>query len=113
VHPQNPIDLREGIFLEQAIQILTINCAKTLGRSEITGSIEVGKSADFVILSQNLFEIAPVKISETDVLLTVFEGETVIHTPMCHRERSVAILISLPFKALMLLVNGSRLQNND
>ncbi len=42
-----------------------------------TGSIEVGKSADFVILSHNLFEIPPEKISETDVLLTVFEGEVV------------------------------------
>jgi len=67
----------KGITLEQAIQILTMNCAQVLGRSDKTGSIEVGKSADFVILGQNLFEISPEKISETEVFKTVFEGEAV------------------------------------
>lgn len=69
--------LGEGITLEQAIEILTINCAKTMGRGDQTGSIEVGKSADFVVLDQNLLDIPPEKISTTAVLLTVFEGEVV------------------------------------
>jgi predicted amidohydrolase YtcJ len=42
-----------------------------------TGSIEVGKVADLVILDQNLFDIEPQAISETNVLITLFEGEVV------------------------------------
>jgi predicted amidohydrolase YtcJ len=42
-----------------------------------TGSIEVGKFADLVVLDQNLFEIETHDISETKVLLTLFEGQEV------------------------------------
>ena len=42
-----------------------------------SGSIEVGKSADLIVLDQNLFEIAPEKIGDTQVLETVFEGRVV------------------------------------
>jgi len=40
----------------------------------ITGSLEVGKSADFVILDRNIFQTAP---SEPKVLETWFRGERV------------------------------------
>ena len=42
-----------------------------------TGSLEVGKLADLVILDQNLFEIEPYDISETNALITLFDGEVV------------------------------------
>ena len=42
-----------------------------------TGSIEVGKLADLAVLDRNLFDIPPEAISETQVLLTLFGGETV------------------------------------
>ena len=67
----------EGISLEQAMRIVTMNCAVAMGREEQTGSIEQGKSADFVILDQNLFEIEPSRISQTNVLNTVFEGNVI------------------------------------
>lgn len=66
--------LGEGITLEQAIHIVTINCAIAMGRENQTGTIEQGKSADFVVLDKNLFEIEPSQISFTNVLNTVFEG---------------------------------------
>ncbi|MDH4048810.1 MAG: amidohydrolase family protein, partial [Gammaproteobacteria bacterium] len=42
-----------------------------------TGSVEIGKLADLVVLDQNLFEIEAKDISETKALLTLFEGRPV------------------------------------
>ncbi len=42
-----------------------------------SGSIEIGKSADMIVLDRNLFDIAPEQISDTQVLETLFEGRVV------------------------------------
>jgi hypothetical protein len=42
-----------------------------------TGSIEVGKLADIVVLEENLFNIEPKEISDATVLLTLFGGRVV------------------------------------
>jgi hypothetical protein len=47
------------------------------GKDDITGSIEVGKSADFIILDHNLFDISVRQIHQVKVLRTVFMGKTV------------------------------------
>lgn len=67
----------ERITLEQAIAAFTINAAFTNHLETRTGSIEVGKLADIVVLDQNLFEIPPTRISDTQALVTLFEGRTV------------------------------------
>jgi hypothetical protein len=46
-------------------------------KEDETGTIEPGKSADFIVINQNLLEIAPQKIHETKVLQTVLQGRTV------------------------------------
>ncbi len=43
-------------------------------QEDVTGSIEVGKYANLVILDQNLFEIPVQEISDTQ-FLTLLEGE--------------------------------------
>lgn len=63
--------------LPEAIAAFTINAAYVNGVERDAGSIEVGKSADLVVLDQNLFTIAPEAISDTKVLLTLFEGQPV------------------------------------
>ena len=68
---------RHSIDLETGIEILTINGAKSIGKEESFGSIEVGKSADMVILDRNLFHIPVDQISETQVVMTIFEGKPV------------------------------------
>ena len=40
-------------------------------REKMEGSIEVGKLADVIIISQDLFRISPNQISETKVLMTM------------------------------------------
>ncbi len=42
-----------------------------------TGSIEVGKRADLVVLDQSLFEIPTNEIAKTKVLLTLIDGKEV------------------------------------
>ena len=51
--------------------------AHTLGLGKITGTIEAGKDADFIVISQNILEIPVEKIHETKVLQTVLQGKTV------------------------------------
>ena len=67
----------QAIALEDALWIFTINGAVAGKHADRTGTIEVGKSADFIVLDRNLFEIPPEDISDTQVLLTVVSGREV------------------------------------
>jgi hypothetical protein len=69
--PHQAVDLVTGL------EMLTYNGAYGMGLETVTGSIEVGKDADLIVLSQNLFEIPVNKIRETKVLRTVLMGKTV------------------------------------
>ena len=69
--------LGEPVDLETGIRILTINGARTMHQDDITGSIEVGKYADFILLDRDLFEISADEIADTKVRRTVFEGQVV------------------------------------
>ena len=63
--------------LETAIKLVTLNAAVALSQDTQTGSIEVGKFADYVLLEHNLFEIDIRQISDVQVLETVVNGKTV------------------------------------
>jgi predicted amidohydrolase YtcJ len=67
----------ERIDLESALVAFTINAAFLNKHDDQTGSIEVGKLADLIVIDRNLFDIDPADISETRVLLTLFGGEPV------------------------------------
>jgi len=70
-------DPREAISLEKAIEGYTINAAYASFEEDIKGSIEVGKLADIIILSENLFEIPANKVKDVDILLTIVGGKEV------------------------------------
>ena len=67
----------QAITLADALIIFTRNGARAMGMEQDGGSIEVGKSADMIVLDHNLFEIPPEQIGDTQVLETVFEGRVV------------------------------------
>jgi len=68
----------EPISLEQAIKVMTINGAWSMGIEHKAGSIEVGKSADLIVLDRNLSELEPQgNLHNTRVDITVMEGEIV------------------------------------
>ena len=71
----------ERITLEQAIQGYTMGGAIAAKREKTEGSIEVGKLADAIIISQDLFKIAPNEIGKTKVLMTMVGGKTVYQDP--------------------------------
>ena len=67
----------QAVTLQEAIKIYTLNSAQALRLDEQTGSVEVSKSADFIVLDRNLFEIPIADVSETLVRMTFFEGRLV------------------------------------
>ena len=67
----------QAIELAAAIRIFTINGAIAGTVGESSGSIEVGKDADFIVLDKNIFEIPITDVGETHVLLSVVNGNTV------------------------------------
>jgi predicted amidohydrolase YtcJ len=67
----------ENVSVADAIASYTINGAYVNHQEHTTGSLEVGKFADIVVLDNNLFEIEPVQISQTQVLLTFMNGKLV------------------------------------
>jgi len=67
----------ERLFLPEALAAFTINAAYTNRDEKNSGSLEVGKRANLAVLDRNLFEIAPTEMSDTKVLVTLFEGNPV------------------------------------
>lgn len=67
----------ESLPLERVLEIMTIEGARVVGTDKETGSIEVGKSADLIVLDRNIAEVGMEQVGGTQVLLTVFEGRIV------------------------------------
>ena len=71
----------QRIDLPEAIAAFTIHAAYVNGIDTDTGSLEVGKAGDLVVLDRNLFAIDPREISETQALLTLLDGKPVHGDP--------------------------------
>ena len=72
-----PLLPAEAIDLATAIRAATLGSAYGNFLNEDTGSIEVGKLADLIVIDRNLFDIPASEISEARVMLTLFGGEAV------------------------------------
>jgi len=64
-------------MVEEALRIYTINAAYVSFEEKIKGSIEAGKLADLVVLSDDLRRIEPIKIKDVRVKMTIVGGEFV------------------------------------
>jgi predicted amidohydrolase YtcJ len=67
----------EAVGVEEMIAAFTIAGAHANFLEEETGSLETGKSADLVVLGENLLELPAELIHEAAVELTVFRGRPV------------------------------------
>jgi predicted amidohydrolase YtcJ len=56
---------------------MTIDPAYASFTEDTLGSLEIGKRADFTVLSQNIMEIPPEDILNTQVHATVIDGRPV------------------------------------
>jgi predicted amidohydrolase YtcJ len=70
-----------GVPVKDAIRAFTINGAYALHSERYFGSLERGKLADLIVISQNLLQIPAEHISDTKVLLTMVGGHTVFRDP--------------------------------
>jgi predicted amidohydrolase YtcJ len=64
----------QRVSLDTLLRAYTIEGATLNHRERDTGSLEVGKAADFIILDRDLFAIPPEDIGETRVLATFVDG---------------------------------------
>ena len=67
----------QRLTVAQAVEGYTLGAAFAGRREKTEGSLEKGKLADLIIVSQNIFEIDPHKISETKVRTTIVGGQVV------------------------------------
>jgi predicted amidohydrolase YtcJ len=67
----------QAIDLATAVRIFTYNGAVANGDGETSGSLEVGKDADFIVLDRNIFEVPVADVGETRVLMSVVAGEEI------------------------------------
>ncbi len=67
----------EAIDLDTALAMYTRNAARIMRQENISGSIEVGKKADMVVLDRNLFEVPATQINEAKVEMTLLGGRIV------------------------------------
>ena len=67
----------QAIDVATALEIFTINSARAIGLGDIAGSIEIGKSADLIVLDRNVLETPAKDIADTKVQTTYFEGRVV------------------------------------
>jgi hypothetical protein len=72
-----PLNPDQAIDVATAVEAYTLGSAYLTGQDDKTGSIEVGKFADMIVLDQNIFEIEPTKIGTAKVLRTVLDGRVV------------------------------------
>ena len=66
-----------GLTREAVLMAATINAAYELHQNDVTGSIQVGKFADFIVLDRNPLVIPAEDIANVRVLETVVGGATV------------------------------------
>lgn len=64
----------ENIELQLALDMYTRNAARVMRLDTLTGSIEVGKRADLIVLDRDLFDIPIQEVNEARILQTLLDG---------------------------------------
>ncbi len=75
-HPDGWVP-EQKITVAEAIRAYTMGSAFASFDEKIKGSIEAGKLADLVVLSDDVLHIDPVAIANTKVQMTVFDGKVI------------------------------------
>jgi predicted amidohydrolase YtcJ len=72
-----PLHAQERIRLRASLRMHTANSAFQMHQLETTGTIEVGKKADVILLDRDVESVPLTDVSTTEVLLTLLDGVAV------------------------------------
>ncbi|SHK30695.1 amidohydrolase [Paramaledivibacter caminithermalis] len=75
--PSTPYLPEERLSVTEALKIFTINGAYSSFEENIKGSLEIGKLADLVVLSEDLFAIPKEEIKNVYIEMTMIDGKIV------------------------------------
>jgi predicted amidohydrolase YtcJ len=75
----------QKISVAEAVHAYTVGSAYAQFDEKIRGSLEPGKLADLVVLSQDIFHIDPVQIEDTHVDLTILDGRVIYEASPPHQ----------------------------
>jgi len=70
----------QKISVEETVKAFTWGSAYAEYQDNVKGTLGTGKLADFVILSDDIFSIDPVKIRDVTVVTTIVDGKVVYQT---------------------------------
>lgn len=75
-HAYGGVAMKYGLTVDETLRMMTINPAESVGIADRVGSLEVGKDADFIVLSGEPFTYTSV------ILSTYIEGKEVFTRPV-------------------------------
>jgi predicted amidohydrolase YtcJ len=75
-HPQGWVP-EQRITVAEAVHAYTVGSAFAEHQEQIKGTLEPGKLADLVVLTQDIFRIAPEDLDKVRVHMTVFDGAVI------------------------------------
>ncbi|QPP05280.1 amidohydrolase [Streptomyces bathyalis] len=67
----------QAITLHEAVYAYTLGAARAMGTDDVTGSLETGKSAEFIVLDRDPFTVPVDQVGRTTVMQTWFAGRKV------------------------------------
>ncbi len=68
----------ERVSVDQALRMITVDAAYTLGVDDKIGSIEAGKLADFTVLDADPRDVDPMAIRDIPVIATILGGRVIL-----------------------------------
>jgi len=68
----------EKLSVRDLLRGYTINTAKAVGYENRFGSLEKGKSANLIVLNQNIFQVPEDQIAETRPVFFLFDGKVIV-----------------------------------
>jgi predicted amidohydrolase YtcJ len=78
-YPDDGFQMENSLSRADALYAMTIHGAYANFEEDEKGSIEVGKSADFIILDNDLIRSAEIRIPSTNIVATFIDGELVFN----------------------------------
>jgi hypothetical protein len=71
----------QRVSVAQAVEAYTLGAAFSGHREKSEGSLEPGKLADLIVVSQDIFKVDPHSIAATEVMITMVGGKIVYQSP--------------------------------